>query len=102
MRVTALNENQVIRAIKALEDGVLFYAVAQRFGVTNKTLRRAIKLYLADGASIFEPEKLPQRGIRYPDKKRQRQKEVDFKFNCLFNKFWDENITPYLKDNKAS
>ena len=65
MKVIALNQEQVECAIAAIEKGRSRKNTAVFHDVTYKTLVRAIRLYDKLGSRAFEPEKIPQRGIRY-------------------------------------
>lgn len=68
MMVTAQglrNPSALRRAVRAIDQGKCKYLIAQRFGVTHKTLMRAYWLYKKYGDEAVMPRKMPQRGRRY-------------------------------------
>jgi len=84
LRVTALTQIQVERAISAFDGGCPLPVTAERYGVTRKTLSRAVKLFKEAGPSIFEVEKLPQKAKRYPDKPKSKPVVTLTKVDLLY------------------
>lgn len=62
MRVIKLDEGDILRGKRLRMRGNTWEFIANRLGVTPKTLRRARKLYEKHGDTIFEREKQPQKG----------------------------------------
>jgi transposase len=103
MKVTAFDEPTFYR-MKSMKEraGTSYRQLARDFCVSRKTIARAFRLYEDYGRTIFDPEKVPQRGgKRYREgQRKERVHQVNQRImGILLKSTWNENLAPRLRDN---